>query len=111
VPTRELICDKGLGSALEPERWIADSHGREVGMYYCGLDVSRKSTHVHIEDGQGKRVEHRVVPTTPQGLESALHSYFARGLRVAVEAGGSTVGFTTCFGSSALKCTSCIPQR
>jgi hypothetical protein len=22
-------------------------------MYYCGLDVSRKSTHVHIEDGQG----------------------------------------------------------
>jgi transposase len=59
-------------------------------MYYCGLDVSRKSTHVHIEDGQGKRVEHRVVPTTPQGLEGALDNYFARGLRVAVEAGGST---------------------
>jgi transposase len=59
-------------------------------MYYCGLDVSRKSTHVHIEDGQGKRVEHRVVPTTPEGLESALENYFARGLRVAVEAGGST---------------------
>jgi transposase len=58
--------------------------------YYCGLDVSRKSTHVHIEDGQGKRVMHRVVPTTPEGLESALDNYFARGLRVAVEAGGST---------------------
>jgi transposase len=90
VPTRELICDNSRGSVLEPERWIANSHGREVGMYYCGLDVSRKTTHVHLEDGQGKRVEHRVVPTTPQGLEGALDKYFARGLRVAVEAGGST---------------------
>jgi hypothetical protein len=57
VPTRELICENGLGSALEWERWIANSHGKEVGMYYCGLDVSRKSIQVHIEDAQGKRVE------------------------------------------------------
>jgi nucleotide-binding universal stress UspA family protein len=34
-------------------------------MHYCGLDVSRKSTHVYIEDVQGRRVKRAVVATTP----------------------------------------------
>jgi transposase len=59
-------------------------------MYYCGLDVSRKSTHIYIEDRHGKRVEYQVVATTPAGLESVLDRYVGRGLYVAIEAGGST---------------------
>ena len=37
-------------------------------MHYCGLDVSRKSTHVYIEDAQGRRVTRGIVATTPTGL-------------------------------------------
>lgn len=59
-------------------------------MDYCGLDVSGKSTHVYIEDEQGRRVKRAVVPTTPAGLERTLERYTARGLAVAVEAGGQT---------------------
>src|SRR5262245_26415090 len=59
-------------------------------MHYCGLDVSRKSTHVCIEDGQGRRVTRGVVPTTPTGLAGAVERYAARGLRVAIEAGNQT---------------------
>jgi hypothetical protein len=28
-------------------------------MHDCGLDVSRKSTHIYIEDEQGRRVKRR----------------------------------------------------
>jgi len=59
-------------------------------MHYCGLDVSRKSTHVYIEDPQGRRVKRGVVPTTPTGLAGAVERYAERGLRVAVEAGNQT---------------------
>jgi transposase len=59
-------------------------------MHYCGLDVSTKSTHVHIENEQGHRVKHTIVATTPSGIEQALERYAAKGLRVAVEAGGHT---------------------
>jgi transposase len=59
-------------------------------MHYCGLDVSRKSTHVCIEDAQGRRVKRAVVPTTPAGLTAAIERYTERGLRVAVEAGNQT---------------------
>lgn len=59
-------------------------------MHYCGLDVSTKSTHVYIENEQGRRVKRTVVPTTPDGLTSALEPYARGGLRVAVEAGGHT---------------------
>jgi transposase len=59
-------------------------------MYHCGLDVSRKSTHVCIENGQGRRVKQVVVPTTPEGLQAAVAGYTDRGLRVAVEAGNQT---------------------
>jgi|SRR5438128_1657185 len=62
----------------------------EVGMHYCGLDVSTKSTHVSIEDDRGRRVARAVVPTTPEGIERALARYVERGLRVAIEAGGQT---------------------
>jgi transposase len=55
-------------------------------MHYCGLDVSRKSTHVYIEDAQGRRVTRGIVTTTPTGLPS----YAARGVRVAIEAGNQT---------------------
>jgi transposase len=59
-------------------------------MYYCGLDVSRKSTHAYIEDAQGRRVKYAVVPTTPTGLAGVIEPYAERGLRVAVEAGNQT---------------------
>lgn len=59
-------------------------------MHYCGLDVSLKSTHVDIEDEAGRRVKRAVVPTTPAGIEGVVGPYAARGLRVAVEAGGQT---------------------
>ena len=59
-------------------------------MYYCGLDVSTKSTHVRIDDEQGRRVKHAVVATTPSGIAQALMHYAAKGLRVAIEAGGHT---------------------
>jgi transposase len=59
-------------------------------MYHCGLDISRKSTHVYIEDAQGRRVKRTVVPTTPAGLTEALERYVERGLRVAIEAGNQT---------------------
>src|SRR5262249_10925536 len=61
-------------------------------MHYCGLDVATKSTHVYIENEQGRRVKRTVVPTTPKGLTAALEAYGTRGLRVAVEAGGHTWG-------------------
>ena len=59
-------------------------------MHYCGLDVSRKSTHVYIEDAQGRRVTRGIVATTPTGLAGAVERYTARGVRVAIEAGNQT---------------------
>jgi transposase len=59
-------------------------------MYYCGVDVSMKSTHVYIEDEQGRRVKRTVVATTPTGIEDGLGRYVERGLTVAIEAGGHT---------------------
>jgi len=59
-------------------------------MHYCGLDVSRKSTHVYIEDVQGRRVTRGIVATTPTGLAGAVERYTARGVRVAIEAGNQT---------------------
>jgi transposase len=59
-------------------------------MHYCGLDVATKSTHVYIENEQGRRVKRLVVPTTPAGLSQALEPYAERGLRMAVEAGNQT---------------------
>ena len=59
-------------------------------MHYCGLDVSRKSTHVYIEDAQGRRVTRGIVATTPTGLAGAVERYAARGVRVAIEAGNQT---------------------
>jgi transposase len=61
-----------------------------VGMPYCGLDVSTKSTHVSMEDERGRRVARAVVPTTPEGSEQALARHVEGGLRVALEAGGQT---------------------
>ncbi len=63
---------------------------KEVGMHYCGLDVSLKSTHVYIEDAQGRRVKRTVVSTTPGGLTGALERHAARGLRIAIEAGNQS---------------------
>ena len=59
-------------------------------MHYCGLDVSRTSTHAYIEDGQGRRVKYAGVPTTPTGRAGVIDPYTERGLRVAIEAGNQT---------------------
>ena len=59
-------------------------------MNYCGLDVSTKSTHVYIENEQGRCVKRAVIATTPEMLEATLTRYVARGLKVAIEAGGQT---------------------
>ena len=57
-------------------------------MHYCGLDVSRKSTHVYIEDPRGRRVKRMEV--TPTELPRGVEQYAEQGLRVAVEAGNQT---------------------
>jgi transposase len=59
-------------------------------MNYCGLDVSTKSTHVYIENEQGRCVKRAVIATTPEMLEATLTRYVDRGLKVAVEAGNQT---------------------
>ena len=56
-------------------------------MHYCGLDVS---THVYIEDAQGRRVTRAIVATTPTGLAQPVERYAARGVRVAIKAGNQT---------------------
>jgi transposase len=59
-------------------------------MHYCGLDVSMKSTHVYIENAQGRRARQAVIETTPAALETVLTPYLEGGLKVAIEAGGQT---------------------
>jgi hypothetical protein len=39
------------------------------------LDVSRKATHVYIEDAQGRRVTRGIVATMPTGLAQAVERY------------------------------------
>src|SRR5262249_53468694 len=51
---------------------------------------SRKSTHVCIDDVQGRHVKRTVVATTPTALAGAVERYTERGLRVAIEAGNQT---------------------
>ena len=57
-------------------------------MHDCGLDVSRESTHVYIEDPRGRRVKRMEV--TPTELPRGVEQYAEQGLRVAVEAGNQT---------------------
>ncbi len=59
-------------------------------MHHGGLEVSRKSAHVHLEDAQGRRVKRAVVTTTLAGLTDAVERYAERGVRVAIEAGHQT---------------------
>src|SRR5262245_41046466 len=59
-------------------------------MNYCGLDVSMKSTHVYIENEQGRCVKRAVIATTPEMLDATLTRHAGRGLKVAVEAGNQT---------------------
>jgi transposase len=59
-------------------------------MHYCGLDVSAKSTHVYIEDEEGRRVRRTIVTTTPEGIRGALARYQDGRLTVALEAGNQT---------------------
>ena len=59
-------------------------------MHYCGLDVSTKSTHVCIENQQGRCVKRAAIATSPEALEATLAPYIRRGLKVAIEAGGQT---------------------
>jgi len=59
-------------------------------MYYAGLDVSLRSTHVCVEDERGRRVARVMVATEPGALAGVLGRYVARGLRVALEAGNQT---------------------
>src|SRR6185295_6388680 len=59
-------------------------------MNYCGLDVSMKSTHVYIENEQGRCVKRAEITTTPEMLDGTLSRYVRQGLKVAIEAGGQT---------------------
>ena len=61
-------------------------------MHYCGRDVSRKSTHVYVEDARGHYVKRAVVATTPTGLTGVVARFAESGLRVAIEAGNQTAG-------------------
>jgi transposase len=78
-------------------------------MYYCGLDVSRKSTHVYVEDARGRRVKRTVVATTPTELARAVERYAERGLRVVVEAGNQTAWIGDLLRELGRRCTWCIP--
>lgn len=59
-------------------------------MYYCGIDVSIKSTHICLEDARGRRIREVAVATTAEAIRTLLQRYRAKGLRVAIEAGGQT---------------------
>lgn len=60
-------------------------------MYYCGLDVSIKSTHVCIDDARGRRVLQGAVATTAEAIRTLLQPYGRKGMQVAIEAGGQTL--------------------
>ena len=50
-------------------------------MYYCGLNVSIKSTHVCIDDARGRRVLQSAVTTTAEAIRmSAIPSCRHRSL-------------------------------
>ena len=59
-------------------------------MHYCGLDVSRKSTYVCLDDAQGRHVKRVAIATSPAAVTATLERYAAQGLRVAIEAGNQT---------------------
>ncbi len=59
-------------------------------MHSGGLDASRTSTHVCIEDAPGRRVTRGIVATPPTGWAGAVERDTARGVRVAIEAGNQT---------------------
>src|SRR5512132_4163832 len=59
-------------------------------MYYCGVDVSIKSTHMCLEDARGRRIREVAVATTAEAIRTVFQRYRAKGLRVAIEAGGQT---------------------
>lgn len=59
-------------------------------MYYCGLDVSIKSTHVCIDNVRGRHVREAEVPTTADAIRTLLNRYRGKNLQVAIEAGGQT---------------------
>jgi hypothetical protein len=47
----------------------------EASLEATSLDVSRKATHVYIEDAQGRRVTRGIVATMPTGLAQAVERY------------------------------------
>ena len=68
MPTPEEL--RYTSQLLEARSYTA--HHKEVGMYYCGLDISMQSTHSYIEDARGRQVHRCAVATTPAGLIGAL---------------------------------------
>lgn len=59
-------------------------------MHCCGLEGSRTSTVVYIEDAWGRRVKRAIAPTTPAGLDDALGRFLKSSVRAAIEAGNET---------------------
>jgi hypothetical protein len=72
-------------------------------MHYCGLDVSWKSTHVYVEDAQGRQVTQGSVATTPTGLAGAYESRSKRATR--------RRGSRTCCGSGGRRSTRVQPRN
>jgi hypothetical protein len=83
---------------------------RRLACPSCGLDVSRKSTHVYIEDARGRRVTRGIVATTPTGLAGAVERYTARAC-VAIEAGNQTAWIVDLLRELGAKVHGCTRSR
>jgi hypothetical protein len=80
-------------------------------MHYCGLDVSRKSTHVCIEDAQGRRVTRGVVPTTRRGWPVPWSTMPSEDCASRSRRATRRRGSRTCSASSARRCTWSIRSK
>jgi transposase len=59
-------------------------------MLYAGLDLGSQESFLHVMDRRGKRVSSSRVPMTRTALSKAFEPYIAKGVCVAIEAGGVT---------------------
>ncbi len=59
-------------------------------MYNIGIDVSNKSTFVHVINGRGRKIESQEIPTDKDGYRQYFTKWTDKPVRVAVEAGGHT---------------------
>ena len=72
-----------------------------------GLDASRKSTHVYIEDAPGRRVTRGIVATTPTGWAGPWNATRREACESRSKQATRRRGVSTCCGSSGRRSTWC----